>query len=290
MICEVLGVAEVKQDNLIFSDKNFPFLFSLSKVQHDGESRWHESIEIKYVISGTVTVMIDTEMVCAGEGDIIFVNPHEVHSNITVSDDTGMYHLMMMGLDFFSNYEPKELDLCRLLLEKRVRFNNLIKNPRAARILRDIADEMKNEDKYSKLAARGMFQEFFAVLLRSEVRENSENIVLGDRIKFYKAVEPAVIKLRDSYNESFCGEELAKLCKMNRYHFCRVFKRATGMTVIQYQNECRLRMAEILFVNSECSISEISRMVGFEDEAYFSRLYKKTRGVSPKTAKSKLSK
>ncbi len=283
-------MAEVRQDNLIFSDKNFPFLFSLSKVQHDGESRWHEPIEIKYVVSGSVTVMIDTEMVCAGEGDIIFVNPHEVHSNITVSDDTGMYHLMMLSLDFFSNYEGSELDLRRLLLEKRIRFNNLIKNPRAARILRDIADEMNNEDKYSKLAVRGMFQEFFAVLLRSEVREKTENIALDDRIKFYKAIEPAVIRLRDNYKESFNGEELAALCKMNRYHFCRVFKRAMGMTVIQYQNECRLRMAEILLQDSAYSISEVSCMVGFEDEAYFSRLYKKTRGISPKMAKSKLSK
>ena len=282
-------MAEVIQDNLIFLDRNFPLLFSLSKVQQDGESRWHEPIEIKYVISGTVTVMIDTETVCAGEGDIIFVNPHEVHSNITVSDDTGMYHLMMLSLDFFSNYEGNELDLRRLLLEKRVRFNNLIKNSRAARILRDIADEMNNKDQYSRIAVRGMFQEFFAILLRSEVREDAE-IPLDDRIKFYKAIEPAVIKLRDNYHESFSGEELAKLCKMNRYHFCRVFKRAMGMTVVQYQNECRLRMAEILLQDSAYSISEVSHMVGFEDEAYFSRLYKKIRGISPKIAKSKLSK
>ncbi len=96
-------MAEVRQDNLKFSEKDFPFLFSLSKVQHDGESRWHEAIEIKYIVSGTVTVMIDTKMVSAKEGDIIFVNPHEVHSNITMSDDTGMYHLMMMSLDFFRN-------------------------------------------------------------------------------------------------------------------------------------------------------------------------------------------
>ena len=283
-------MAEVIQDNLIFLDRNFPLLFSLSKVQQDGESRWHEPIEIKYVISGTVTVMIDTETVCAGEGDIIFVNPHEVHSNITVSDDTGMYHLIMLSLDFFSNYEANELDLRRLLLEKNVRFNNLIKNPRAARILRDIAFEMGNEDEYSKLAVRGMFQEFFAVLLRNEVQKDTGNTPFDDRIKFYKAIEPAVIKLRDNYSESFCGEELAGLCKMNRYHFCRVFKRAMGMTVIQYQNECRLRMAEILLQDSSYSISQVSRMVGFEDEAYFSRLYKKTRGISPQKAKSKLSK
>ena len=64
-----------------------------------------------------------------------------------------------------------------------------------------------------------MFQEFFAVLLRSEVREKTENIALDDRIKFYKAIEPAVIRLRDNYKESFKGEELAALCKMNRYHF-----------------------------------------------------------------------
>ena len=59
---------------------------------------------------------------------------------------------------------------------------------------------------------------------------------------------------------------------------------------VQYQNECRLRIADVLLKVSTLSISEIAGAVGFQDEAYFSRTYKKSRGLSPMDAKSKLSK
>lgn len=278
----------VKQDTIIFPQKDFPLTCSTGKSCSAVVSLWHEILEIKLVLSGSVTMMIDTETVTAGPGDIIIVNPHEVHSNLMIDGQWGTYHLFMLDLDFFRTVGIDSIDLRALLLDQQIRFRNLIQNPRAAKILGRFAEEFAEGSAYARLAMTGLLQELFAVLLRQETDNTKQSF--GDRIKFYRAIEPAVVRLRDRYAEHFSGEELADSCSMNRYHFCRVFKRAMGMTPVQYQNECRLRIADVLLKVSTLSISEIAGAVGFQDEAYFSRTYKKSRGLSPMDAKSKLSK
>lgn len=283
-------MSAVRQDNIIFPEKDFPLMCSPGKSNSAVVSLWHEILELKVVVSGSVTMMIDTESVTAAEGDIICINPYEVHSNLFVEGDGGTYHLFMLDLDFFSTLGIDSIDLRALLLDQQIRFRNLINNPRAAAILNKIAEECTAKGPYFRLAVCGLLQELFAVLLREEQDLDKQTLSFEDRVKFYKAVEPAVVRLRDHYKEHFSGDALAELCNMNRYHFCRVFKRAIGMTPVQYQNECRLRIADILLKNSSSSISEIAGQVGFVDEAYFSRAYKKSRGFPPIEAKSKLSK
>lgn len=279
-----------KQDNIIFAQKDFPLTCSLGKTNTAVVSLWHEILEFKLVLSGKVTMMIDTETVAAVTGEIICINPFEVHSNLLVDNEPGSYHLFMLDLDFFNIVGVDSLNLRSMLLDKQLRFRNLIKNHRASEILFRLAEEGMVDDDYARLAMTGLLQEFFAVLLRQEIDIDKQIPFMDDRVKFYKAVEPAVVRLRDNYQEHFSGDQLASLCSMNRYHFCRVFKRAMGMTPVQYQNECRLRIADILLRNGNASISEIAGQVGFGDEAYFSRAYKKSRGFSPNEAKSKLSK
>lgn len=281
---------DIRQDNIIFPRKDFPLMCSPGKSNCAGVSLWHEILELKVVVSGSVTMMIDTETVTAAPGEVICINPFEVHSNVLVDNAVGTYHLFMLDLDFFNAVGVDTLDLRSMLLDQQLRFRNLIKNPRAAEILLRLAEESTADDAYARLAMTGLLQEFFAVLLRQEIDADKQIPFINDRIRFYKAVEPAVVRLRDRYAEHFSGDELAGACNLNRHHFCRVFKRAMGMTPVQYQNECRLRIADILLKSGSMSISEIAAAVGFRDEAYFSRAYKKSRGIAPIEAKSKLSK
>ena len=75
----------------------------------------------------------------------------------------------------------------------------------------------------------------------------------------------------------------------SKYHFCRQFKLATGMTAMQYLMNYRLRIARAFLEASEMSCSEISRRCGFADESYFSRAYKRQFSISPQQHRAILS-
>ena len=92
----------IAKDTVQIQSHQFPLAFSLDKVTPGGASLFHEEIELKYIISGNLTMLLDNKSVSAQAGDIIFINPFEIHSNVLVQEDTAVYHVAVISLDFFS--------------------------------------------------------------------------------------------------------------------------------------------------------------------------------------------
>lgn len=65
-------------------------------------------------------------------------------------------------------------------------------------------------------------------------------------------------------------------------YFYRIFKRHVGLSPVEYITNVRIKNALMLMKNSSLSIKRISQMVGYKDSLYFSRLFKKKMGQSPK--------
>ncbi len=92
-------------------------------------------------------------------------------------------------------------------------------------------------------------------------------------------VRPAILKM--DRGETGTLEMFAQLCSMSKYHFIRVFQRATGMTPHTYMSQARIAAAKSLLLETTLRIHEISDMLGFLDPLYFSRVFKRATGVSP---------
>ncbi len=75
---------------------------------------------------------------------------------------------------------------------------------------------------------------------------------------------------------------MADYFKMSKPALCRSAKQLLGETIVNASNKIRIDNAcELLKINV-MNISEIARRVGFEDQFYFSKLFKKIKGQSPK--------
>lgn len=95
------------------------------------------------------------------------------------------------------------------------------------------------------------------------------------------------IKAAKSYIEEHLSEELDIHClceelNIGRTTLYELFKKETGMGIAAYIRKRRLHAAKKLLKTTDLSVSEISSAVGFSDYNYFSRIYKKTYGKSPK--------
>ena len=69
---------------------------------------------------------------------------------------------------------------------------------------------------------------------------------------------------------------------MSESHFRALFHQWAGMGPVQYRNRLRISHAQSYLVNSPMRVDKIAAMVGFDDVFYFSRLFKKITGVSPR--------
>ena len=285
---------ENRYQSIRFSNSDFPVAFYEGRVsaidRADRSSRvFHEEIEIKYFYEGRATLMVDTTAMVVQAGDIVVINPYEFHSTVELDEQKAKYHLFLIGLDCFTACNPSGMNLRRILLAKGVRFNNLIREDDAlSAMLMTLLQENRRQDEYSRYAIEALLQEFFIRLLRTQVNPASEAVALDEKIRHYSIIDPAIRRIHVGYHEKLTIDELAEKCSVSKYHFCRVFKLATGMSAIQYLMRYRLRIAHALLNETDKSIAEIAWNCGFSDENYFYRCYKKQYGDSPwkKRAKS----
>lgn len=278
-------------DDILFEDRTFPIKIrpcrsSVTDNMDNARRALHEAIEIKYFRKGESTLLVGDKTVYAKAGDIIIINPYEIHATIDYGkENQGEYCLVMMGLDFFDGISAG-IDLRHELLGKGTLFKTQIKsNVRMQEILTRIAEEDDSLPTY-RLSLFGLMAELAALFLNEGV-EKEQNATNPESAKYYAIIEPAIRMIRDNYSQpKLSVDALAAACNVSKYHFCHVFKSVTGFGAISYLNAYRLKIANNLLKTSNKSVSEIAFSCGFEDASYFSKLYKQKFNKTPKSDKS----
>lgn len=74
---------------------------------------------------------------------------------------------------------------------------------------------------------------------------------------------------------------IANHLEMNKNYLCEIFKKRTGISLLDYMTKVKMERAKKLLVESENRSYEIADKIGYKDSEYFSKLFKKYTGVSP---------
>jgi AraC-like DNA-binding protein/quercetin dioxygenase-like cupin family protein len=84
------------------------------------------------------------------------------------------------------------------------------------------------------------------------------------------------------YHERLTLGDLARAAGFSRAHFSTTFRRATGLAPFEFLRRYRLQRAKELLDDERLSIGAIAAAVGMPDPFYFSRVFKRTEGLSPR--------
>jgi two-component system response regulator YesN len=76
--------------------------------------------------------------------------------------------------------------------------------------------------------------------------------------------------------------DIANRFHVSREYISRKFKQKHGINIPEHLNRIRISKAKILLQNRGLKMAAISEMVGFKNEKYFSLVFKKQEGISPK--------
>ncbi|MDR0197732.1 MAG: response regulator [Oscillospiraceae bacterium] len=106
--------------------------------------------------------------------------------------------------------------------------------------------------------------------------------------KFSPLVEKTLGYIHENYNSNLSLETIASRIPANPSHLSRTFKKETGEAVVEYINRTRIEKAKELLTFTDMMAYEVAEAVGFNDSTYFSLVFKKITGVSPKDYKNSL--
>lgn len=117
-------------------------------------------------------------------------------------------------------------------------------------------------------------------------------IELGDRAmesQGKKLVKRATLYIEENYTrDSISLNEVADAVEVSANYFSTVFRQETGMTFTEYVTKKRMDKAKQLLRQTERPSGEIASEVGFKDSHYFSFVFKKTQGCTPREYRSRI--
>lgn len=99
--------------------------------------------------------------------------------------------------------------------------------------------------------------------------------------KYEASFDRALAFISDNIERNLSISEISKSTLIPKSSLYKMFYAHLGCTVSEYINSKKVKKASELLINSEISIAEISERLGFSTQQYFSKTFKKIKGVSP---------
>lgn len=120
---------------------------------------------------------------------------------------------------------------------------------------------------------------------------------LGDsahRMLFANAThEPEAVRNAKSFIHQHLAEPMsldavAKAVNVSSFHFCKLFKRATGLTFTDFVNRARVEKAKRMLMKPAARITEVAYDVGFQSLSHFNRSFRRIADESPTEFRSRM--
>lgn len=272
-------------------DLDFELIYiSKSKFENDWHStlHMHPFTEIFFITSGQGTFQIGNEVVSVKESDLILINPNCSHTERSVSSSDPLEYIVLALNNLAIGASPSNLDddtKDTLNAYKILNFDK--KKSEILYNLNTLIRELEERNLNYELACKSILTLFLIQVMRN----TSSDIFITEN---FKKVNIECMKIKNyidsHYSENITLDFLSNLTYVNKFHLVHLFTKEMGISPINYLINKRIDESKNLLSNTNYSIRDISSIVGFSNSSYFSQMFKKITGISPKDFRSSNSK
>lgn len=259
-----------------------------SRLKPDKQIGLHRrnSWELSYVVKGRGERIIGGETTNFEEGDFVLVAPNMDHGwffNPSFTDEEGNIEsitlmwtteLMIQLSAIFPDWKDV---VVRFQSQKQSLQFDSSQNEKLIKALYALVRE-KDGNPGSRLME-------VIVMVANSLQSNAERIGNVQLTQAESRLQEITVYTCCNYARQITIDEIAKHVGMNRSAFCTFFRKQTGKTYINFLNEYRLKVAHHLLSNTNNSISAVCWQCGFNDLAYFDKLFKKAFNTAPSVIK-----
>lgn len=211
-------------------------------------------------------------LVSLNKGDIVILYPKERHHYYADPEDPWE----IMWVSFNGNLCPTLLKEAGFSQENYILSNAITHS--IQRTLQTVINSLGDTDDVDRLCATGQLYILFAYLRQINENQKRRNYMSNQDPCVWKAIR----FIEQNYYLNINVEMLCKHVNYSRSYLSRIFKTEMNMTIPEYTNAVRIQNAKNLLVDTNMPMSEISTSVGIHDAFYFSKLFKKITGQTPK--------
>lgn len=242
-----------------------------AKKRHEQRSGYHYD-SLHFVLFGSGTLITSREKRTLSRGDVFLLFEGEEYEYYPSSTDPWSY----IWVDFRCNDTPRLFEPCGITREKPyVRLSDLTASLGFLKSMYEAYDASER----SHLVCTA-----YLLLLMSELMKNAARtgFALEQASVKQRHVREILTYINNNYRLPLTLADIAAANHISVSRMMGLFSEVVGMSPIAYLNRYRVSYACELLRKSNSSIGEVSNAVGVEDRLYFSRLFRKWRGMSPR--------
>lgn len=237
---------------------------------------WHGHLEIVFIQKGYMTAYVNDRKYILKKDDMLIINPRELHSTRTLNDT----HYLLLQIPY--DYLARTLNNVSLIRFQEY-FPSITINSTQRKLLDHLAELSKTyEEKKDGYLFHfsSVVYEFLYILYRNHSHKISKETKDKDNRNFER-MEEVLQYVRINYKKDISLNEAAKLLNVSPEYFCRLFKKHTGQTFLEYLNAIRMLHFYQELISTDYSITDLMERSGITNYKVFTRTFKETYGTTP---------
>lgn len=239
--------------------------------EHRIERENYPGHELIWCRSGKGVVRVEGREVAVGPGSVAWINCHHPHAYWADPDDPWEV--------FWIRVEGPQLDrICTILSAQRWPVIEALAPRPMERLFQRIFKQMQSRQADAPAWIHAIVADLFARLFHARLRTG--NLHPSEPVAPLSLRKP-LERMELYYHRPLRVAELAALGGMSVSHFMRLFKEFMGTSPIDWLRRERINQAKCRLLESDDSIKEIARQVGYGDQFFFSKDFKQITGFTP---------
>lgn len=236
------------------------------------EKRNRNYYSLHFIMFGSGILKVNNKGHLLNAGDAFLLYEGEQYEYYPSRTDPWSY----IWIDFYGENVESLYEQMGVVKEKP--YVKIIQFKEMINLLKEL-HEAYSEGVFSDLTICGYF-----MMVLDRLLKNHETISLKHDKKLlrFKQVREMLIYMNNNFRTELNPSELANRFHLSLRTFIRIFTEETGMPPMEYINAFRISTAcELISRRRELTMVEVAESVGFVDQRYFSRVFKKIKGVTP---------
>ncbi len=262
---------------------DFPIAYYYVDAHHpryEMQLHWHPEYELIHVRQGVLHMDMDGRRFDVRAGDTVFVTDGVCHSAVP---EECVYECLVFDLGQFVSVNRIGSQPLQNILKHKcfVRHTLPAEADGLAVIIEQLLDAMREQPLGYELFVRGGLYQLLGVVVRDHLYGTADVVARRNRHQ-QSSLKNAIQYMEDNYAQHITLDELAHAAGMNRKYFCTFFHSMTLKTPFEYLNSYRVSMAGEWLLGSDRSIADIAVDCGFNDVSYFSKMFRRYVGETPR--------
>ncbi|MGL4343977.1 MAG: AraC family transcriptional regulator [Cellulosilyticaceae bacterium] len=241
----------------------------------------HDFLELSIVTDGEIDYLINDKHYHLTKGDVLVSNPGTLHQALITPDTTcEEIHIGITNLHIDSS--------CQMDTIQAPNLEPIVHIARFYKEFLECCHLIKKEQRLRSLGHTFTLKALvmqLIILLYREMRSASESDTPFASDDKQVVIQNMIDYMTHHYMEDITLDTLSKMMFISPTYISKIFKEETGTSPINYLIQIRLEKALELLEKENIPISTVSKMVGYQDAYYFSKLFKKNYGFPPSQIK-----